>query len=164
MLMLLYDVDKAYWKKGLLFLFPAGALLLLCATLGLLWGRAPGTQPLWRCLFGGLAAEAALLLLYTQLVALPAGTFGKKAPALCAAGLYSRCRHPGFWPFLLLYLSLWLYTGTKESLAAGLLFCILDFLYITAQDLWLFPRYIQGYSAYKQAVPFLLPGLTGKKR
>jgi len=73
-------------------------------------------------------------------------------------GVYGLCRHPGFWMFALCYLFLALFFFDIRLLYCCVVYSICNFLYILLQDVYIFPKYIRGYSEYKKRVPFLIPG------
>lgn len=158
-LFVLFDLNKIKWHhRWMNLLFAVGAVLLVGATAGCIWLA----EPMWSArLIPGLAAiaAAAAALLYALFFALPFGktyTGGEELP-LVSEGIYGLCRHPGFWPFLLLYICLWLTFGGELLLMAMLVYPLCNGIYIYIQDRWIFPKFIQGYDAYRQSVPFLIP-------
>jgi len=138
-------------------LFAAGALLLAGGTAGLLL-PLHGAISVLRVLSGAWALLWMLAEVYVLFFALPAGdTYGTADIAVCSAGVYALCRHPGGWCLAMFYLGLWGLAGTTSMLTGAILFSLLNFVYIFIQDRWLFPRYIAGYSDYQKKIPFLLP-------
>ncbi|MDO4477996.1 MAG: methyltransferase [Lachnospiraceae bacterium] len=143
--------------------FVPGVLLLAAA-----WGhvliRYFHTGPLGpvsfpvRLVIGGCLAAASLIFYgYVLFFALPGGTYGDAAGAseLSKEGIYGWCRHPGFYGFTALALSLALLSGSLEALAAGVIYSLLNLVYIVVQDRCWFPVYIAGYEQYRRDVPFL---------
>ena len=61
----------------------------------------------------------------------------------------------------ILYMLFIIYQLARESKAGKfgtfVLFFVLDGLYVLWQDIWVFPRSIAGYAAYRQRTPFLVP-------
>lgn len=165
LVMALYDIDRACWKRRLWFTFPLGVLMLIAATLWLLLESGTKDRELWRAAFGGLAAVMAILLMYTQVAVFqPEDGQRSESQELYAYGLYAVCRHPGFWPFLFTYLCLWLYSADRRMMIAGAVFSALNLAYIAVQDLWLFPKYIAGYKDYQKTAPFLIPTIRSIKK
>ena len=72
-------------------------------------------------------------------------------------GSYSIVRHPGFYPFLFLLISLSLITGNRVFIINAVYLVFLDFLLILIEDLIIFPRIFSNYRDYKKKVSFLLP-------
>ena len=146
-------------------LFVVGQLLLVLATALLLWrtgAGAPAAQPL-RLLWLPVLGAGAFALCDTLFFALPAGGSGLLPPKatglrpLIDTGMFALCRHPGVLWLGLVYLALWGLLGGSALLWAFMLFFALDVLYVLWQDIWLFPRSIAGYAAYRQRTPFLVP-------
>ena len=158
-LFVLFDINKIKWHNRLLNLcFGLGALLLAASTLLCIlhgeWTWRLGMIPALAA-----AAASAAALIYALFFALPFhDTYveGEGVPVV-SKGIYGWCRHPGFWPFLLLYLFLWLSFGGRLLLAAAICYPLCNGIYIYIQDRWIFPQFIQGYDAYRKAVPFLIP-------
>ena len=160
-LFVLFDVNKIRWHNRVLNLFfPAGSgLLILSLVLCICESGFPGWSVRTALGLLGMAVSAAALI-YALFLALP---FQKTYETdgglpLTDSGIYSLCRHPGFWPFLTLLLCLWLTFGGIWPAGAAVLYTGCNFLYIRIQDRYLFPQYIDGYDRYRQAVPFLIPG------
>jgi len=82
---------------------------------------------------------------------------GLKSSDIVVSGTYSLCRHPGFWWFAFLILSVGLLRGLSAYPIPIFLMIILDFLLILVQDRYTFPKVFHGYDDYKKSVPFLIP-------
>ncbi len=138
--------------------FPLSLLLLSVVTV-MQCIRAPKALPLPVRLIGGACGLVFLgLLIYTLFFALPAKEAyaqqetGRKA---CTHGVYALCRHPGVLWFIGLYLSLGLCFGLP--LRTTLLYSALNILLVLFEDRCVFPSQLQGYEAYRQTTPFLIP-------
>ncbi len=79
-------------------------------------------------------------------------------------GTYSLVRHPGFYPFMLLIASLYLYSPGWSFLLKGVYLILLNLLTIYLEDRFFFPRLFRDYNDYKTSVPFLLPGMKKGER
>ena len=75
-----------------------------------------------------------------------------------SAGTYSLVRHPAFYPFILLLVSLSFPTWKREYIFLSLYLILLDFLLILIEDKFIFPEIFANYNTYKKKVPFLFPG------
>ena len=162
--LLLFDLNKIYWKHRILNLFfLLGTVLLLFSTCYCV------LQSDFAALFAHFGIADILLLLclilsgaaliYVLFFALPFGNTYAQSDALPLVdrGVYGLCRHPGFWVLLLFYIFLTLFFSNIRLLYCLIAYSICNFLYIVVQDVYIFPRYIKGYPEYRKTVPFLLP-------
>ncbi len=164
---IVFDLNKIYWNSRALNLsFVLGAVLLIGST-GYCVKNSDFAALLahfgiWQIitLLGLLLSAAALV--YVLFFALPFEDTYMESEGLplMDKGVYGACRHPGFWMFALCYLFLALFCSNMHLLYCGIIYSICNFLYIVIQDIYIFPKYIQGYQDYKKTVPFLVP--TGK--
>jgi protein-S-isoprenylcysteine O-methyltransferase Ste14 len=77
-------------------------------------------------------------------------------------GSYGVCRHPGFWWLVLYLLPLGIIRGFSTTIFTILLVVFLNFLLVSIQDLYSFPRFFKDYEAYRKKVPFLIPKFIKK--
>lgn len=159
-----FDLNKIYWKSKVLNLFfVLGSVLLAFSTGYCIWQSDPFS------LFSAFGFRELLLLLclifsgvflvYALFFALPFDdTYVQSEDLpLVSKGLYGACRHPGFWPFALVYFFLaWLFES-KALFCCFILYSFCNYLYIVIQDRFIFPKYIRGYDEYKRTIPFLIP-------
>ena len=105
------------------------------------------------------SAASASLLLWSVFFEIPgAGKRRGLSPSeVYDKGTYSLCRHPGFWWFSFLALSLGLLKGIFAYSLTIFLMIVLDLLLIFIQDRYTFPKIFGGYGEYKKRVPFLFP-------
>lgn len=158
-LFILFDLNKIKWQAKVCNLFfPLGGLLLLASTALCI----AESSPVWS--IGTVIGSAAVIaacgaLIYALFFALPfQDTYAESHELpVVTTGLYGLCRHPAFWPMLLVYLLLWLTFGGTWMAVAAVLYPLCNLFYIVIQDRWIFPCYIRGYDAYKKQVPFLIP-------
>lgn len=160
-LFIVFDLNKIRWHRPLLNCFFAlGAMLLILSTILCLMQTAGEFRLSCFSAFMLAALTASCgALIYALFFALPFDDTYKQSKSLplVTAGIYGLCRHPGFWPFLLIYFFLWLSFGGKWLMWAMLVFPLCNLIYIIIQDKYIFPLYIEGYDSYKLAVPFLIP-------
>ncbi len=121
------------------------------------WSVYPG----WILLAGSL-----FLLVYALFVNLPfhrtyvaAGTSDK----LITTGMYALVRHPGFYWFAIIMLSLVLVSGSKMMLIGAIIWTSADILMIVIQDKFVFTRMFIGYAKYQQETPMLVPNIRSLK-
>ena len=145
-------------KKGLRWLFPAGAVLLGVAVAGLCIGRAAPLSGVPQKIAGIFALVFAVTEIYTLFFALPAGPSytepGAKRQAV-VHGVYALCRHPGVLWMIGLLLCLWLCCGFP--LWAAAIYSLLDIFLVVYEDRCVFPVLLDGYGAYQKETPFLIP-------
>lgn len=159
----LYDLIGVRAQKRVSALFALSGLLLAGSTAALLaeapWGERLIAQSALCWVFLVLAALSLALLIKALFFSFPAtqAYAGGTKPAAVTTGLYALCRHPGVLFLGLFYLFIWLAARTEALLAAFVLFTALDVLLVTWEDARVFPRTLDGYEAYKETTPFLLP-------
>jgi len=159
----IYDINSVILNSRLLHsAFFIGCFLLVAATGGLIsvtLAQEPRvTDRVF--VFIPLAVVFLFLLVYTLFFAVPfEDTYMKSdgSPEICTTGFYALSRHPGFLWFAGLYFSLWLALSGDLLLSAGILFCLLNLLYIIFQDRWTFMKIFPDYGDYKKMTPFLIP-------
>lgn len=127
------------------------------------------SPPLLIILKLGAAALSAGLLVYAVFIETAPGaaagvSAGRKTERIAVTkGSYGVVRHPGFWWFLLLQISIIWLTAHKDTIiiAAGLV--SMNFLLILMEDRWIFPRIFTNYDEYRQQVPMLLPRIRRER-
>ncbi len=149
--------------------FFIGCFLLIAATGGVISSAL--TDTMWytgrTLVFIPIAIIFLFLLVYTLFFAIPFGdTYIKTeaAPKTCTTGFYALSRHPGVLWFIGFYFSLWLALPGSLLLSAGILFSLLNLIYIILQDRWIFMRTFPDYGEYKKTTPFLIPNGRSLKR
>jgi len=117
--------------------------------------------PIWSTWLGwALLTISLLLLIYSLFINLPfrktyiATGVGDK---LITTGLYALVRHPWVHCFTLILLSLILVSKSSLLLIASPIWILLYILLVVIQDKFIFSRMFQGYDAYKQETPMLVP-------
>lgn len=166
----IFDMNKIFFIHRLInFSFAIGVILIAVATIGIFLGgfeKFHLSRPL-QLVFWLFSICSLLLLFYSLFIALPfRQTYmeGEQRNTIVEKGVYALCRHPGVIWFFFFYLFLWLATGIKFMMWAGIIWTVMDILHVYIQDRWLFPKNLQGYEFYKQKVPFLIPNLKSTKQ
>lgn len=154
----IFDFNKILWHRRILNLnFGIGVSLLVFSTVGILYnallpnGYERFDHPALPVgiVAGLLAAVALMLMVYSLFFALPfKETYvnPKEKNSIIDTGMYALCRHPGVIWFFFFYLFLWLASGVKLMLWAGLVWTFMDVLHVYIQDRWLFPQSLKGMS------------------
>jgi protein-S-isoprenylcysteine O-methyltransferase Ste14 len=116
---------------------------------------------------GALALSVGLLVYSVFIETAPGAAAGvsarlKTERTAVTKGSYGVVRHPGFWWFLLLQISVIWLTAHKDIIiiAAGLV--SMNFFLILMEDRWIFPRIFSNYDEYTQLVPMLIPRIRRK--
>jgi len=170
LLFILYDINNVTKKNKLMKAFFAlGSFLLIYATYALAFrgARLFILPDFLNWILNVFIAGFALLLFYTLFLALPFRQTYIAVEGLKEVydqGVYALCRHPGFLWFTGFYFSLWLRTGRSLLLTGGIVFCLLNYLYILLQDIYIFPEQFADYNNYKISTPFLIPNRQSLKR
>jgi protein-S-isoprenylcysteine O-methyltransferase Ste14 len=101
-----------------------------------------------------------LLLFYSLFVEIPfTATYAQQGvgDALITTGTYALTRHPGVLWFGLWMAGLVLVTRGQLLLAAGIVWTLLDAVYVWLQEVFLFRRMFPSYAAYQRTTPMLVP-------
>jgi|LSQX01.3.fsa_nt_gb protein-S-isoprenylcysteine O-methyltransferase Ste14 len=154
--------DVLFHRRFLRFCFPLGLLLLVIYTV--LSAVIEPSSPLPivpRLVCGAFALVFLLLTLYSLFFALPVkeayATQGEKR-SVRTGGVYALCRHPGVLFFIPLYLLLWLSAGITLLFAATAI--LMNILLAFYEDIFVFPKVLDGYDNYRHNTPFLIPNPT----
>jgi protein-S-isoprenylcysteine O-methyltransferase Ste14 len=120
-------------------------------------GAAPGRA--LSPLFAIIAAISGALLIWSVFIEIGATRKSRQLSpnATVDTGSYGVCRHPGFWWYALLALSLSAWRGLDTYLFPAIFMIALDFILVLIQDVYIFPNIFPGYDDYKKSVPFLIP-------
>jgi len=124
------------------------------------WPGTLHTICLWLALAGGC------LLVWTVFLEIPLGAKRYKVPAghVYARGNYGRCRHPGFWFFLVFSFGLAFWSNNSLILFSFFIANVLNLLLILLQDQYTFPMQFVDYREYARKVPFLVPHFRRRHR
>jgi protein-S-isoprenylcysteine O-methyltransferase Ste14 len=156
----LFDLNKIKLKITLFNgLFALGAGLLFFSSIMLIFFSTQDFTftAVWVGLFYFLSLSSCLFMLYALFGALPfKKTYVKGSDSqLVDTGVYALCRHPGVWGFFFMYLFAFLASGRWIVLWACVIWTALDILHVWIQDVFFFPKMIDGYTRYQEHTPFL---------
>lgn len=169
--LIIYDLSQLRPGKYLTLLtsyIGYGSLILAVFLEIFLYRPASAPLPLIILKLGAATASAGLLVYSVFIETAPGAAAGVSARqkierTAVTKGTYGIVRHPGFWWFLLLQISIIWLTAHKDTIiiAAGLV--SMNFFLILIEDRWIFPRMFSNYDEYRQQVPMLLPRLRRER-
>ncbi|MGM9521885.1 MAG: hypothetical protein ACI3VB_05345 [Oscillospiraceae bacterium] len=167
LLFFLSDLNDTLLKKRFLLpSFPLGAAsVAVSMTVLAVRGEPPIESEIMRVCMWVLSALFLGFEIYTLFFAIPlADSYTKPGSSrcVCTVGVYALCRHPGVLWFGLLALSLWAAGGLP--LYAAAVFTALDTALVVFEDIYVFPRRLEGYDDYRRRTPFLIPSVGSIKR
>lgn len=156
------NLKSRIWRLG----FWAGATLWIASVLLLIYS-ARAEIVVWRAVvFGSLTLIFILFEIYALFFALPfekTYVHTQEKRCVCRRGIYGLCRHPGFWSFSGICLSLALAVNTPSAWIGMGILAVMNLIYIMIQDKWIFIREFSDYVEYQKEVPFLLPNCKNGK-
>ena len=160
LLYFLYDLNQIFKFSNLVkYGFSLGSICLFLGTIS-----ACGNRIVNYVAFGFVIIALALEI-YILFFALNfEDTYVKEEFHVCDKGLYALCRHPGFYSFALLYLALYFSYQDVTLIYLGLMYNVLNLLYILFQDIFVFPKLFKDYDEYKKTTPCLLFNKQSIKR
>lgn len=170
LIFIIYDINQI--KGNLVWIKPFFTIgcLILCGVTGVMilkpFESDISVYPIVLITFLFLAFISFLLLFYTLFFAIPffeVYIVGAKQK-LCTVGVYSLCRHPGVLFFGSFYLFLGIGLGKPFVLLAGVVFTVMNILYVFLQDKYFFPKAFKDYDHYQQHTNFLLPSRQSIKK
>ncbi len=163
LLFLIYDINSFTANKRLpgTFFFAGTALIAVSTVCSLTAafraGAFSGIADILLMIAGAVSLAA---LIYSLFFALPfEGTYlsPDSKRHVYDRGVYALCRHPGVLFFFAAYLFTGLAALPSPFLVSGMLFSVLNVLYVCFQDRITFPRTFCDYEEYRHRVPFLIP-------
>ena len=164
LLFIIYDINQITIKNKIINSFFVFGFVLLCIStvqLSLTVDMLISIPLFWKILFGVLAGVFLFLLFYSLFFALPfQKTYmdsGFTVKKVYDKGVYAMSRHPGVLFFFFFYVFYSLFLGNVIVLIAGLIFTLLNVVYIFIQDRIIFPKQFENYQKYIESTPFLIP-------
>ena len=155
-LFFIYDYNQVRWNNGVLKkFFLIGLILISIATIYYC------TLPLKSILGIIIALFGLALTVYVLFFALDfKDTYINDKFKVYDKGVYSLCRHPGYWSLLIMYLGLLVAFQDVEWLWITIIYNLLNLIYIVFQDKYTFTIIFEDYCEYKTYIPFLIPTLA----
>ncbi len=105
-----------------------------------------------------IAIISLLLLVYSVFIEVGRKTYEyENKNTLITTGTYALSRHPGVLWFLFLYLFAAIYFQNHLVLYAGLIWTVMNILYVAIQERFIFTKLFDDYSNYILTTPMILP-------
>lgn len=105
-----------------------------------------------------LAILFLLLLIYSVFIEVGKATYQyKNENMLVTTGTYALSRHPGVLWFLFVYLFGAIYFQNSFVLYAGLIWTMVNIIYVYIQERFIFSKLFDNYGSYIQTTPMILP-------
>ena len=105
-----------------------------------------------------LALIFLFLLIYSVFIEVGKKTYQyKNQNILITTGTYALSRHPGVLWFLFVYLFGAIYFQNTFVLYAGLIWTVINIIYVYIQERFIFTKLFDNYGSYIQTTPMILP-------
>ncbi len=168
-LMYVFDIFTLYNNKVMKIIFGVSGIgLLIYSTIQVLVDSKIIYIPfLIRMISGSLCVIFIFLLIYSLFLELPfTKTYRDEDHnnALVDRGTYALCRHPGVLWFGFSFLFLFLMTEKLFVLYAGIIWTLIDFIYVILQERYIFSKMFPEYKQYLKTTPMIIPTKNSMKR
>ena len=159
-LTLVYDLLQTRGKsRGRSAVAAGGAVFVSLGTLGLFFLTPLPTQSWWISAAGFvMILLSGYMFFYSTVLEIPhADISSGNETGLIETGSYAITRHPGFfWYFILMLSVILLYRDQNVAVVAAALL-LMELIVVSIEDWLLFPVIISGYTEYRHRVPMLFP-------
>lgn len=162
LLFILYDLNQVLWKmKFMKFFFLLGTIILILSTLSLIYYHLIKIEfTMLKILVGFIIILTFSTLLHTLFVILPfKATYyiQYERRLIYKDKLYKLNRHPGVIWFNFTFVFLMILLNSKVIVVYSLVAIVSNIIYVTVQDIYIYPKLFIDYDEYKNEVPFLIP-------
>lgn len=112
-----------------------------------------------------IASFSLCLLVYSVFIEVGKNTYQyRNKNELLTTGTYALSRHPGVLWFLFVYLFGAIYFQNSFLLYAGLIWTVINIIYVSIQERFIFTKLFQNYENYIQTTPMIIPSLQSIER
>lgn len=115
-----------------------------------------------RILFGAIGLIFLFFLVYSVLIEVKKNR--TKNNPLVTSGTYALSRHPGVLWLFFYYVFGSLFFANIDILIAGIVWSLINVIYVVIQEKVIFPRIFSDYENYKEVTPMLLPTVSSIKK
>jgi len=139
-----------------------GTLIIFVSSIIILHnGRPFDVQLVIRLFAGALTLLFLALMVYSIVIEV---RICKERNTLITTGTYALTRHPGVLWFLLYYILGALFFENYDILIAGVIFTVVNVVYVILQEKYIFIKQFRGYEYYQQQTPMLIPNIKSIRR
>jgi len=154
-------IKKNNTVKNLLAVF--GTLIIVSSSvLILLVGETYDMELGLRILFGLIGLLFLFFLVYSVLFEVRKNINSKSK--LVTSGTYALSRHPGVLWLFFYYVFGSLFFANIDILIAGIVWSLINIVYVVIQEKVIFSKIFSDYESYKESTPMLLPTMTSIKK
>ncbi len=159
-MLLLFDICSLFEKSIVKYFFGvSGFSIIIISTVLIVRINSDITFSFsFRIISLTIAILALLLLIYSVFIEVGKNTYQyKNKSRLITTGTYALSRHPGVLWFLFVYLFGAIYFQNYFVLYAGLTWTVINILYVSIQERYIFSKLFDNYGNYIQSTPMILP-------
>ena len=137
-------------------------IIVLSSVLILLEGETYQMDLRLRILFGAFGLMFLFFLVYSVIFEVRLNR-GKENP-LVTSGTYALSRHPGVLWLFFYYVFGSLFFANIDILIAGIVWSLINVVYVVIQEKVIFNKIFSDYEIYKESTPMLLPTVSSIKK
>ena len=166
-MLLVFDICSLSEKSICKYFFGvSGFLLILFSSVFLVQMNSNIFFPVpFRLIALSLSILSLILLVYSVFIEVGKNTYRfKNENKLITTGTYALSRHPGVLWFLFVYLFGAIYFQNYFVLYAGLLWTVINVIYVYIQERFIFTKLFENYGSYIQTTPMFLPSIQSIER
>jgi len=157
----LVGIKKNNVAQSLLAFF--GTIIIVSSSVGiLLVGNTYQLDVGLRVLFGAIGLVFLFFLIYSVLIEVKKNK--AESNQLVTSGTYALSRHPGVLWLFFYYVFGSLSFANTDILIAGIVWSLINVIYVIVQEKVIFTRIFSNYEIYKKETPMLLPTRSSIKK
>jgi len=157
----LLGIKKYNVAQSLLAFF--GTLIIVCSSiLILIEGKTYQMDLGLRILFGAIGLIFLFFLVYSVFIEVKKNR--RRNNQLVTSGTYALSRHPGVLWLFFYYVFGSLFFANVDILIAGIVWSLINVIYVVIQEKVIFTRIFSNYENYKEETPMLLPTMSSIKK
>ena len=160
LMLLLFDICSLGKKSLMKYFFGvSGFLLIAVSSIFLVFTKSDASFPLsLRIISLVLAVLSFILLIYSVFIEVGKNTYEyENHNRLITTGTYALSRHPGVLWFLFFYIFLAVCFQNYLILYVGLAWTVMNIIYVSVQEKYIFSKLFDNYSNYIQTTPMIFP-------
>ncbi|MCK5761677.1 MAG: DUF1295 domain-containing protein [Candidatus Izimaplasma sp.] len=160
MLLLLFDICSLFKRNIIKYFFAfSGFALIITSSFFIIQLNSQISFSYWVRIISLVISSLFLcLLIYSVFIEVGRNTYQyKNKNKLITTGTYALSRHPGVLWFLLVYLFGAIYFQNSFVLSAGIIWTVINIIYVSIQERFIFRRIFDDYGSYIKSTPMILP-------